>query len=33
MAEEDDSGVYTELATLLNAPIANYANKTYWVKC
>jgi hypothetical protein len=33
IAEEDDSGVYTELATLLNDPIANCENKTFWVKC
>lgn len=32
-AEEDDSGLYTDLSTLLTAPIAGCANKTYWVKC
>jgi hypothetical protein len=25
--------VFTELATLLNEPIQNCANKTFWVKC
>jgi hypothetical protein len=30
--EEEDSGLYTELATLLNSPINNVANKTFWVK-
>jgi hypothetical protein len=29
MDEEDDSGLYTDLATLQTAPV----NKTYWVKC
>lgn len=25
--------MYTDLNTLLTTPIANCANKTYWVKC
>jgi hypothetical protein len=33
VAEDDDSGVYTELETLLREPIANCANKTFWVRC
>jgi hypothetical protein len=33
IVEEDDSGLYTELATLLNTPIAGCTNKTFWVKC
>lgn len=31
-AQEDDLGLYTDLATLLNTPIANCANKTFWIK-
>ena len=31
-AEEDDLGLYTDLSTLLNTPIANCANKTFWIK-
>ena len=30
--EQDDSGLYTDLATLLNSPIGTCANKTFWVK-
>jgi hypothetical protein len=30
--DEDDAGLYTDLNTLLTTPIANCANKTYWVK-
>lgn len=31
-AEEDDCGLYTDLATLQSAPVASIANKTFWVK-
>lgn len=31
-AEDDESGVYTELAVLQNSPIANIVGKTFWIK-
>jgi hypothetical protein len=30
--DEDDAGLYTDLNTLIATPIANCANKTFWVK-
>jgi len=32
ISEEEDSGVYTDLSTLISIPIASSANKTFWVR-